>query len=301
MCLLMFIHVLSFPGKSVDISGYLPVADELERWIPVDRPEIYVGDDLFLFINGGAEIYHEYGFVQAAALGYRSKNGKSLNLELYEMTDTFSAYGVYSFKRGKNGKTISLGESALLEDYYLNFWKGKYVVTLVGFDEDQETLEGIATLARIVDKKIESSGGLPSILNLLPVSGLIKSRIKYLKGHIALYNCYEFSAKNLFGLREGAIGYYDNFRIFVFKYDNNAESLKWYKNAQNVLKESQRFNNYADQKNAFSVTDRKNKQVCVEPFRNYILIYLGNDDEERRKAFSEIHRKILEPFESNNQ
>ena len=297
----MFIPVLSFPEKSVDISGYLPVAEELEGWIPVDHPEIYVGDDLFLFINGGAEIYHEYGFVQAAAWEYRSKNGKSINLELYEMTDPFSAYGVYSFKRGENGKNISVGESAQFEDYYLNFWRGKYIATLVGFDEDQETLEGIATLARIVDKKIESSGRLPPILNLLPESGLIQSRTKYLKGHIALYNCYEFGAENMFGLREGASGYYDNFRIFVFKYDNNAESLQWYKYAQNVLKESQRFNNYTDQRNSISVIDRKNKQVYIEPFRNYILIYLGNDDEERSKAFSEIHRKILELFESNNQ
>ena len=122
-----------------------------------------------------------------------------------------------------------------------------------------------------------------------------------MKGHIALNNCYEFGAENLFGLREGAIGYYDNFRIFVFKYDNKEESRQWYENAQNVLKESQRFNNYTDQKKSFSVIDSKNKQAYIEPFRNYILIYLGNDDEERSKAFSEIHRKILELFESNNQ
>mgnify|MGYP006290307413 CR=1 FL=1 len=47
------------------------------EWTRHRQAEIYQGDDLFLYINGGAEIYHEYGFKQVLLQDYISSDGKS--------------------------------------------------------------------------------------------------------------------------------------------------------------------------------------------------------------------------------
>ena len=45
-----------------------------------EPPETYSGDELFQMINGGADIYHEYGFVQVVRAAYT--DGKRLTIKL---------------------------------------------------------------------------------------------------------------------------------------------------------------------------------------------------------------------------
>jgi hypothetical protein len=47
-----------------DLSGYLLASGEVYGWTPSDAPKSYRGDELFVMIDGGADIYHEYGFTQ---------------------------------------------------------------------------------------------------------------------------------------------------------------------------------------------------------------------------------------------
>jgi hypothetical protein len=108
-------------------------------------------------MDGGAEIYISHGFRQLISQEYVNQNNKTINLEIFEMENASGAHGMYSFKIGKNGKKIALGGDALLEDYYLNFWKGKYLVTLTGFDSDRETIEGLIRIAEAVDGRIDSN------------------------------------------------------------------------------------------------------------------------------------------------
>ena len=128
---LLFLMVLSVFNLQGD---YTPEAGELEGWKPTGSPRQYVGEDLFLLINGGAEIYNEYGFKRVITREYKNVNGKPINLEVFEMTDSSSAFGMYSFKTGKSGKNIPVGNNGLLEDYYINFWTGRFLVTLTVFD-----------------------------------------------------------------------------------------------------------------------------------------------------------------------
>ena len=97
---LLFIFAQSSIGQisNEDLLKYLPKATEMENWQPGNNPEIYVGDDLYVFINGGAEIYHEYGFNKVVYNEYKDKNENSINVEIYEMKSPESAFGIYSFK-----------------------------------------------------------------------------------------------------------------------------------------------------------------------------------------------------------
>ena len=274
------------------ILTYLPTNNELGDWQPEGDPQTAVGEDLFLLINGGAEIYYEYGFKQAVIQGYTNKNEKSINLEMYEMDDAASAYGAYTFKTGKRGREVALGNEGMLEDYYLNFWKGNFVVTLIGFDTDQETQEGLMALAKMIEAKIVEEGTRPRLANVLLEAGFAKSGITYMEGGLVLYNRYEFDTQNVFGVKKGVIGERDDIKIFVFEYDDDNESMEWFRNAGENLEKSSRFSDFRRYEEGFSMRDAENRLVFVSSYGKYILVYLGGELAEARNVFSEVKKGI---------
>jgi len=136
-----------------DISSLLPHNDELENWKAKYESSRAAGENLYKLINGGAEVYHKFGFQEAISQEYEYGNGESINLEIFKMNSPEAALGIFSFKTGTGGTTFEIGDNALLEGYFLNFHKGEYLVTLTGYDQDQKTIEGILGLARIVEQK----------------------------------------------------------------------------------------------------------------------------------------------------
>lgn len=279
-----FITIILISGKdlkkSTTMSAYLPTAAELEEWEPAGTPQHVVGEDLFLLINGGAEIYYEYGFKQAITQGFKNKNYPSLgfNLEIYEMKDSTAAYGIYTFKSSDSGKLVNLGNECLLEDYYLNFWKGNFLVTVIGFDSKEKTLAGIIKTAELVAAKINETGRKPKLLQLLPDDDkfqLKSNAIKYLKGNLALFNQYEFDSKDIFGLKEGVVASYGDFRLFIFQYKDAVECRKWFKHARKYLEKNPFFKNFKIIEEAFSFSDNKNNSFYMQIHKQYIMIVQG--------------------------
>jgi len=141
------------PGQQ-DISFYLPAPDRLKGWKSVDPPQKFKGKELYVYMNGGAEIYLSRGFKQLITQKYINKSNKAITLEIFEMESTSSALEMYTSKIGNDGTPLAIGEEASLEEYYLNFRKENFLVTLTGFDSKKETIDGLIAIAKVVDERI---------------------------------------------------------------------------------------------------------------------------------------------------
>jgi len=270
---------------------YLPKVKELKDWQPAGKPEIYVGDDLFTFINGGADIYHEYGFNKVVYNEYKDNNENSINVEIYEMKTSESAFGIYSFKIGRKGEVFPVGNDAFFQSYYMNFWKGNYLVILTGFDENEVTINGIKTIAKVIDKKIKRKGKKPQLVNLIPNKNLQITQPKYLKGILALFNQYNFNTKDIFRISEAVIGTYEDHQLFIFQYKNEKESLKFFENVSNKMKTNSDFSNFISKDGLISMKDQKGKYLSIKPFQNYILVFIS-DDQSSEEKFDLVQKHI---------
>jgi hypothetical protein len=259
------------------LQKYLPPGD-IDVWGRNYSSEEYEGENLYLYINGGAEIYHEFGFQRVLVQDYKNDNDKSISLELYEMTDPESAFGIYTFKRGDSGDSLALGNEGSLEDYYLNFWKGRFLVTITGFDRDEETIKGLKTIAKAVDDLIPDSCKPPDLVGLLPDQGLEREKIKYFKGHLALFNNYPFFSEDIFSLKRGVRGSYSQgFSLFVFEYPGEEERQKIFLEAVQKFRQSDRYQGSdIDGVKDFIVLSPEGERVALEYYRNYILIVFGD-------------------------
>jgi len=131
-------------------SSLVAAAVPLEGWRVTGEPQVVVGDELFELINGGAELYHQHGFVQAMAAEYSDDGGRDISLEVFEMRDAQGAQVVFAEKSGGAGEALTVGDEAAFEDYYLNARTGPYLITITGFETDEATTDAIPRLAESV-------------------------------------------------------------------------------------------------------------------------------------------------------
>ena len=277
------------PGS---LTGNLPLSVDVGGWKLSDAPKTYRGDELFLMINGGADIYHEYGFRQVQSAEYVDENGNSINLEIYEMESPAAAYGIYTFKTSDSGKRLSIGQEALLQDYYLNFWKGNLLVTVVGMNAKDETVKGVVALAKAVDARIANTGEKPELADLLLREPLGFSHPKYIRGALGVMNSYIFETENIFHVREGMIGAVENCQAFVFRYADEGESASAFEHAISKLDVSPKFMDRTLQGNLYTMVGREKEFIAVNRLGRYITIVLGRNQDKVRSTSNQLVEKL---------
>lgn len=276
---------VSVAGAASGIRGqgplrvYLPADNAAPGWTRDGEPQEYEGEDLYIYIDGGAEIYQEYGFRRVILQDYKNAKGKSVSLEIFEMAAPSAAFGMFTFKRSGSGKTVSLSASAELEAYYLNFWKGRFLVTLTGFDEAQETIDGLLAVAGIVDSKIHDQGAVPGLVAALPEKGLRPGSVKYLKGLLGLNNIYPFYTARGLGFAEAARGVYENgATLFILDYGSSDARAKAWLDLRTYLSESDRFKRAGGgEVDLFLVQDGKGRHVAFAESGSRLLIGISPD------------------------
>jgi len=273
-----------------DLSNLLPASGEVAG-LRLGETKGYRGDDLYQMIDGGADIYHEYGFRQVLSAEYQDDGGKIIKLELYEMESPAAAYGLYSFKIGEDGKALAIGREALLEDYYLNFWKGNLQVTLIGQDGEDGTVQRVIALAQAVAARIKQSGERPGLADLLH-GPLAFSRAKYLSGPIGLMNVYVFDREDIFRVREGLVGVVEGCQAMVFRYADDRESCEAFEQAGTRLAAGTRFTDHARQGNQYAMVDRKQESVMVRLSGRHIVIVIGKDAETVKATSERLAEKV---------
>ena len=274
------------------LSDYLPASGAVAGWKLSEAPKSYRGDKLYLMINGGADIYHEYGFTQVLSAEYEEVSGKSIKLEIYEMESPAAAYGIYTFKIGAGGKELVIGQEGLLEDYYLNFWKGNMLVTVIGLDPEEETVRGVIAFAKAVDARISEMGERPELARLLLHDPLAFSHPKYVRGSLGVMNSYIFERENIFSVREGMIGAVGDCQAFVFRYADEGESAKVYNHATTRLSVSPKFMSPALQGKRYSMVGSDKEYVVVNQTGRYIAIVIGRNQDKVKSTSDQLVEKL---------
>lgn len=270
-----------------DLASLLAGIGTTGGWSPEGEPALAAGDDLFLLINGGAEIYHEYGFTKAIFQTYAGPDGRAINLELYQMNDPAAAFGIYTFKTGAGGTPVAVGAGGSLESYYLNFWKGRFLATVIALDTGGDASADLIALARAIDAVLPGGVETPPIVAILHDA----ADIVYLRGNLALFNWYQFDTDNIFGLREGAAGRYEDHSVLLIRYETAADADRGFENAKSHLRSSDRFDGFTGENARFGVTDREGTLLSCARRSNWIAVLFASGDRPLEPGIDAILRR----------
>jgi hypothetical protein len=151
------------------------------------RSRTFTETSLYGYINGGAELYLEYGF-DTLVVTELVRNGRDIKVEIYRMKDPEAAFGIFSVSRFRCNGGPRLTEHLCRSAYQLQLCKGPFYVSIIndtGTKEDQETADEIATgiLANIPEASFD-----PTLFFEEPVDDETMRGAVLVRGPLGLYN-----------------------------------------------------------------------------------------------------------------
>jgi hypothetical protein len=204
------------PGQSVMLP---PTAG---GWARAESVGVYAGKDLFLLVDGGADLFFEYGFVRAHSAEYLSPTYASATTELYEMSSAEAAFGLFTSFTVGTGGVVPVGQEAVLGDGYCIFWKGTYVVMLAMTEADSASGPELLQLAGGLEREIRHMGALPSLCALLRRGGLDARRMVLVRGKLSLGNQLTHAWALTFPPTDGVVGTSGPCRYLILDYADTA-------------------------------------------------------------------------------
>ena len=173
----------------------------------IKNERIFTGTALYGFMNGGADLYYEYGFKELVTreIVY---NGEEFTVDIYTMNTPLDAFGIYSIHACKCMRTDSLGRFDCLSKYQLQAVDGNAYVSIVFQSGSDAARKDADDLYRIYVVDGKNGVNLPGQLTYMAKS--CSGTVKYLKGKLGVNNVQYSLSDLLEGITEYEIWLVDH-------------------------------------------------------------------------------------------
>jgi len=185
----------------------------------LDRNECFDGASLWGYMNGGADIYLEYGFEVLRVEEFSNKN-ETIKLELFKMDDPISAFGIYSIKTFKCKQSKVITTTDCLNQYQFQLLYGNYYIQLINESGSERAKQTMISIAENVLKKIQPLELALPVMYLTDSLNLSLFDIKMVKGPLGIHNKIMYLEDCFKGIEEYQV-YYANMIV-------DGEKVKYY-------------------------------------------------------------------------
>jgi hypothetical protein len=198
LAVLLILGALSMWQLKSDITALLP--DTIEDWKVSAKDQMYSRENLYKYIDGGAELYISYGFKKVINRTYSKRGQPDMLVDLFDMGTSQNAFGVFSHSRETIDNTF--GQGSQYTEGLLLFWKDRFFVSILASPETTESRSAVFDIAGKIEAAIKNEGPLPEILDLLPDQSLVRESIRYFHHYIWLNSHYFVSDRNILHVNE---------------------------------------------------------------------------------------------------
>lgn len=257
---------------------------QVKNW-QVDSVQTFVENKLFQHINGAAESYMKYGFLEMYMTDYH-KADHAFHLEVYKHKTRAHAYGIYKLEKPDKVNKLNMEDALGYQaDNSYNVFSDRYYIKITDYTENKHTQKMIPVVIQsLIDQFGYHSTVLPRQFRYFSDANKISSSEKYTPTAFLGYGFLEnvFSADYVIDQ--------EKFTLFLISGKNNGHCKK-------MLQE---FNKKADFKNSITpneiikIDDQYNGHVQVIWFNNYIAGICNMDNPGKAFQYMMKLRSIFE-------
>jgi len=175
--------------------------------VEIKNERVFTGTALYGFMNGGADLYYEYGFKELVSREIRY-NGEDFTVDIYTMNTPLDAFGIYSINVFKCLRVDSLGRFDCLSKYQLQAVDGNAYVSIVFQSGSNAARKAADELYRIYVADGKTGVNIPGQLTYMVTSG--SGTVKYMKGKLGLNNVQSSLNELLDGISGYELWYVEN-------------------------------------------------------------------------------------------
>lgn len=162
----------------------LPASGSPPGWTRAGEARGFTGSDLYNHIDGGAEIFLEFGF-EAATVQRYTRGGEEVVVECYRMDDPDAAFGIYLGKCGSETPAPGLAERHTAGRYQLLMVRDRYVVIVGNGTGTASAATALVEFARAIAARLPAVRPVRA-LGALPAPRLIPGSQRIMRGPVAL-------------------------------------------------------------------------------------------------------------------
>ena len=185
-----------------------PEDNYVPGWVKSERVLRFEKSNLFDYIDGGAELFLEFGFDKLLVQRYKSANGKGdeeVAVEVYEMESPEAALGIYLTKSGKETPIKGIKARNSGDRYQFSVVKGSCFAQINNFGGDEKLIPVMVKLTQQTLASI-SKGHSVTLLNRLPKKGFVAGSGLIIRGPYALQPIFTFGKGDVLQLEGKVFG-----------------------------------------------------------------------------------------------
>lgn len=209
----LFLVIFTFCSTAQDFT--MP---ELSGYKKVTKYPVYTTDNLNEFIDGAAESYIGYGFIDLHVAEYR-KGKNVIKLQIYRHADNTLAFGIYSAERSPSFRYLLLGSQGYRADGAINFFKGNYYVKVRTYSKSEKTLQAEESLSQKVANMLPGDSKMPALLLRFPETGKLINGETFISENVLGHKFLSRAFKAMYTVGS------DDFSIYIFE-KNSVEEVK---------------------------------------------------------------------------
>ncbi len=173
------------------ISGDLVLPDRIdEKWVARGPTRVFAGGELFGHINGGAELFLEFGFENLTVCKYINDN-LVLELEVYKMENTLAALGIYLIKTGPETPLKEISARNTANPYQVVITSGRFFIQVNNFSGNKELLSLMINLSQTLVDQIDKPE-TTDLFAYLTKENIIEGSQVIFRGPFGLQSIYTF-------------------------------------------------------------------------------------------------------------
>jgi hypothetical protein len=153
-------------------SGGAELFPEIKGWNLTPNERMYVPSDLWDLIDGAADTYLSYNFLDLHLADYNNEEGINVRVELYRQSTFDNTFGIYTTERSPDYHFIQIGSEGYLEEGALNFLCGYYYIKVTTNNQGDDAQNSLIEIAGNVEKHLKQENNWPDIFQMFP-PGLI--------------------------------------------------------------------------------------------------------------------------------
>lgn len=189
---LIFLCSIAFSQSIVPENDFYP------GWKRSDKLRTFTAPSLFQHINGGADLFLEFGFDTLFVQRYALEDSE-LGLEIYRMKSAESALGVYLLKCGRETSLEGIAARHSYDPFQTTMLRGAYFIQIINYDGETALNPAVIALANQVLDQVPAEQPDQSLMARLP-SGYIPGSLRLIRGQVALEPIYTLGNGDILGL-----------------------------------------------------------------------------------------------------
>ena len=139
-----------------ELSGLIQENDEFSGYRMAEKPGHYGPENLFAYINGGAELYLAHGFRRLLTVEWvrPGEEGKVIILEIYDLGNRKNALAIFRVEKAGKRYIMPGGAEGSLSDDLLQFHKNNFYVKILALFPSEKCKAILQEMAHTIERRI---------------------------------------------------------------------------------------------------------------------------------------------------